>query len=49
MLAVGGFDEDGSTAGNNEQQDDATPGSGALYVFERDGGSWTQTAYLKPA
>lgn len=26
---------------------DPVPGSGAVYVFERDGESWTETAYLK--
>ena len=46
-LVVGGYDEDGSHAGTNEVQDDDMRGSGAVYVFERDGGPWRQTAYLK--
>jgi FG-GAP repeat len=49
VLAVGGFDEDGSLAGNNEHQDDDARGSGAVYVFERDNGRWAQRAYLKAA
>ena len=47
MLAVGSFDEDGSLAGTNEIQDDEAGGTGAVYVFTRIGGAWTQTAYLK--
>jgi len=46
-LAVGSFDEDGSQAGTNEQQDDEVRGSGAVYLFDYDGGTWHQTAYLK--
>jgi len=46
-LVIGSYDEDGSLAGTNAVQDDDQPGSGAVYVFERDGGSWAQTAYLK--
>lgn len=47
MLVVGSYDEDGSLAGNNDVQDDDQNGSGAIYVFERDGDDWVQTAYLK--
>lgn len=46
-LVVGSYDEDGSLAGNNEVQNDDQNGSGAIYVFERDGNGWVQTAYLK--
>ncbi|NIW25309.1 MAG: integrin, partial [Gammaproteobacteria bacterium] len=46
-LVVGSYDEDGSLAGTNEVQNDDQNGSGAIYVFERDGDDWTQTAYLK--
>jgi hypothetical protein len=38
-LAVGSFDEDGP--------DDKGNGTGAVYVFGRNGGSWTQQAYLR--
>ncbi len=47
MLAVSGFDEDGSLASTNEQQDDDVRGAGAVYVFTRIDGDWEQTAYLK--
>ncbi len=46
-LVIGSYDEDGSLAGTNEVQDDEVGGAGAVYVFERDGDAWVQTAYLK--
>jgi hypothetical protein len=46
-LVVGSYDEDGSLAGNNDVQNDDQNGSGAVYVFERNGEDWAQTAYLK--
>lgn len=49
VLAATAYDEDGSLAGTNEVQDDEAVGSGALYIFSRDGGDWTQQAYLKPS
>ena len=39
MLAVGSFDEDGL--------DEKMTGTGAVYVFGRTGGAWTQQAYIK--
>lgn len=47
MLAVSGFDEDGSLASTNEQQDDDVRGAGAVYVFTRIDDEWEQAAYLK--
>lgn len=49
VLAAAAYDEDGSLAGTNEVQDDEAVGTGALYIFSRDGGDWTQQAYLKPS
>ena len=49
VLAATAYDEDGSLAGTNELQDDEVFGTGALYIFSRDGGEWTQQAYLKPS
>ena len=49
VLAATAYDEDGSLAGTNEVQDDEVFGTGALYIFSRDGGDWTQQAYLKPS
>ncbi len=47
-LAVGAWDEDGSSTGVNGAQDDSTVfGSGAVYVFRRIGGAWSQQAYIK--
>jgi hypothetical protein len=47
MLAVSGFDEDGSLASTNERQNNDVRGAGAVYVFTRTDGEWEQTAYLK--
>lgn len=50
-LAVGAhFEESGATRINGplaDQQDNTRPGSGAVYVFSRDGGAWRQQAYVK--
>lgn len=49
-LAVASFDEDSNDTGvGADQSDDSSEDSGAVYVFSRDGGSWTQTAYIKPS
>jgi hypothetical protein len=47
MLAVGVYDEGGSSRGINGRPDGMRNGSGAAYVFERTGGNWRQQAYLK--
>ena len=49
ILAAAAYDEDGSRAGTNDYQDDEVNGTGALYIFSRDGSAWTQRAYLKPS
>jgi hypothetical protein len=46
-LAVGSFDEDGSSREINGLQDDKRNGSGAVYVFTRTGGAWMQQTYIK--
>jgi hypothetical protein len=49
-LAVGAFGEASAATGVNPpngQADNSAPGAGAVYVFERSGGGWTQTAYIK--
>ena len=40
MLAVGVYDEGGSSRGINGPSDGKRNGSGAAYVFERTGGTW---------
>ena len=47
MLAVGVYDEGGSSRGINGPSDGKRNGSGAAYVFERTGGTWRQQTYLK--
>ncbi len=44
-LAVGSFDEDGSSKQINGPQDNMLGGTGAAYVFTRTGGAWQQQAY----
>ena len=46
--ALGASLEDSSGRGiNGRQDDDAAPESGAVYVFRRAGGTWSQQAYVK--
>ncbi len=47
-LAVGAPREDSSAAGiNGDEENNDAESSGAVYVFARSGGSWTQEAYVK--
>ena len=47
-LAVGAFNEDSSAVGiNGNQADNLIIDAGAVYVFVRSNGSWTQQAYIK--
>ena len=47
-LAVGARYEDSSATGvNGSQSDDSARDSGAVYVFTRNGTTWSQQAYLK--
>jgi hypothetical protein len=48
-LAVGSFDEDGSSRTVNGADDNGRAGSGAAYIFTRRGAAWSQQAYLKPS
>src|SRR5206468_1091283 len=46
-IAVGSFDEGGSSREINGPYDRRAAGTGAVYVFIRSGASWSQQAYLK--
>ena len=46
-LVVSALDEDGSSSGVNGPDDNASRGSGAVYVFTREGAQWQQQSYLK--
>lgn len=47
-VVVGANEESSSATGvNGNQSDDSAEGAGAVYVFVRVGGTWTQQAYLK--
>ena len=41
------FESSGATGVNGKQDDESIPQSGAVYVFTRAGGNWTQQAYIK--
>lgn len=48
LLAVGATGEDSAATGvNGDQQDNGSQNSGAVYVFRRTGGRWSQEAYIK--
>jgi hypothetical protein len=46
-LGVAAFNEAGSGRTVNPPPDNLSPGSGALYVFARENGNWSQQAYIK--
>ncbi|MFO0774985.1 MAG: cadherin-like beta sandwich domain-containing protein [Nitrospiraceae bacterium] len=47
-LVVGTIGEDSAATGiNGNQSDNSASGSGAVYVFTRNGSTWTQQAYIK--
>jgi hypothetical protein len=47
-LAVGAFwESSGATGVNGDQNDNSIPQAGAVYVFTRSSGAWTQQAYIK--
>jgi hypothetical protein len=46
-LAVGAYDEAGSSNIVNGPEDNNAPGTGAVLVFTRNGASWSRQAYLK--
>jgi hypothetical protein len=46
-LATTAFDEDGSGRTINPPHDNRGSGSGALYIFARQGADWSQQAYIK--
>jgi hypothetical protein len=41
------FESSGATGVNGRQDDESVPQSGAVYVFQRTGGTWAQQAYIK--
>jgi hypothetical protein len=48
MMAIGApFESSGARGINGNQNDNSTYASGAVYVFDRRGDSWTQQAYVK--
>jgi hypothetical protein len=48
-VVVGANHESSSTQGINTTPNDAAGSSGAVYVFTRNAGAWSQQAYVKPS
>jgi hypothetical protein len=48
-VVVGAYGEDSSTTGINSTPDEAASFAGAAYVFVRNGTTWSEQAYIKPA
>lgn len=47
-ILIGAYREESSATGSNgNQADNSLPFAGAAYMFERNGSSWSQSAYLK--
>ena len=46
-LAIGAYGEDGDVLSSQGSYNNSAPGSGAVYVFTRTSGLWTQQAYIK--
>jgi hypothetical protein len=44
VIVVGAPSED---SGSSDEQDGSVPGAGAVYLFERNGTTWTQQNFLK--
>lgn len=47
MAIAAHWEASAATGINGDQKDDSIPQAGAVYVFTRSGGRWTQQAYIK--
>ena len=47
MVVGAPYEASNATGVNGNQNDNSAPGSGAAYVFVRNGTTWSQQAYLK--
>lgn len=47
ILLVGAYGEDSDSNGVNTVANELAPVSGAAYVFDRSGATWTESAYIK--
>ena len=47
LAVAAAFESSGATGINGNQADNSRPQAGAVYVFVRAGGSWSQQAYIK--
>ena len=46
-LAVGAHNEDSGTTGVDSTEDNTAANAGAVYIFTRNGSSWSEQAYIK--
>lgn len=46
-IAVGAWERSSATGVNGDQLDNSASNAGAVYLFERIGGAWSQQAYIK--
>jgi hypothetical protein len=49
LVAGARFEASAASGVNGDQSDNSAPIAGAVYVFTRTAGAWTQQAYLKPS
>ena len=49
MAAFARFEGSAATGIDGNQNDDSIPGAGAIYLFTREGITWSQQAYIKPS
>jgi hypothetical protein len=47
LVAAAPWESSAATGVNGNQNDDSIPQAGAVYVFTRSGGTWSQQAYIK--
>ena len=47
LAVAAAFESSGATGVNGNQADNSRPQAGAVYVFVRTGGNWSQQAYIK--
>jgi len=48
VIAIGAYREASSASGiGGDESDNGAPDAGAVYLFDRDGSSWSQLAYVK--
>ena len=47
LAVASNFEDSGATGINGNEEDESASGAGAVYVFVRNGTTWSQQAYIK--